>query len=462
MEVQEFVLCLVRCREGTSGVYSPRGWRIRSLSGPDAALQNIKKETFELILLIMLENILAISLLSILASAQQCISLQASTQCYEYKNYSIIPFTGVQNAAEFDAYIVSQSAFTFPNCAGWNKAKPFKYSRTFVCGWSIYYSTTLASASQRCNQNGAPPTPICQASAQTALADVHAELQKLCPSQQMYPQYTSFANSISNSNCLLGIGQDLPLKCGFANPSDATAYCQSNANALCCTSPSNLVGVSPSAAPSTSTNTTTSTAPLTAPLTTSTPSSINPNSDSISTDESSSSSSSATPSSTAEASSSPPGGSLPFSPFVIGAVALGLALVAVIGSVIYFRNKKKEVSDGAQDEYNGKPMMAASGATGLDDSKADTMECVYEYKANLFDELSLEVGDEVAVINKYDDGWAIGRNLNTGKEGTFPLACLAPLGSGSEYRDSRFESQYSKRDSSIRYTVDSSAYSRPY
>ena len=72
------------------------------------------------------------------------------------------------------------------------------------------------------------------------------------------------------------------------------------------------------------------------------------------------------------------------------------------------------------------------------------------------------MGDEVEVINKFDDGWALGRNMTSGKEGTFPLACLAPFGAGSEYRDSRFESQYSKRDSSIRYTVDSSTFSRPY
>ena len=57
--------------------------------------------------------------------------------------------------------------------------------------------------------------PICQASAQAALADVQAQLTKSCSSVQMYPQYTSFAQSIGNSNCLLGVGQDLPLKCGM-------------------------------------------------------------------------------------------------------------------------------------------------------------------------------------------------------------------------------------------------------
>jgi uncharacterized membrane protein (UPF0127 family) len=38
----------------------------------------------------------------------------------------------------------------------------------------------------------------------------------------------------------------------------------------------------------------------------------------------------------------------------------------------------------------------------------DSMECVFEYKANLFDELTLNVGDEVQVLSRYDDGWAMG------------------------------------------------------
>lgn len=38
--------------------------------------------------------------------------------------------------------------------------------------------------------------------------------------------------------------------------------------------------------------------------------------------------------------------------------------------------------------------------------------------------------------------------MSTQKEGTFPLACLAPFGAGSEYGGTR-DSQYSKRGSSM-------------
>jgi hypothetical protein len=61
----------------------------------------------------------------------------------------------------------------------------------------------------------------------------------------------------------------------------------------------------------------------------------------------------------------------------------------------------------------------------------------------------LDVGDEVEVHEKFDDGWALGYNVTTQKQGTFPLACLAPFGGGSEYRDSQYTATTSKRGSSM-------------
>ena len=78
---------------------------------------------------------------------------------------------------------------------------------------------------------------------------------------------------------------------------------------------------------------------------------------------------------------------------MIGAAALGLALVAVLASVLYFMTKKK--GDSVEDGHNNnrKSMMAAAVAPAAFDDKSaaggDTMECIFEYKANLFDELGL-------------------------------------------------------------------------
>ncbi|KAL7749557.1 hypothetical protein RI367_005113 [Sorochytrium milnesiophthora] len=41
------------------------------------------------------------------------------------------------------------------------------------------------------------------------------------------------------------------------------------------------------------------------------------------------------------------------------------------------------------------------------------------------DEISMRIGDQVVIAASYSDGWARGKNLSTGQEGAFPLACFA-------------------------------------
>ncbi|OMJ07834.1 hypothetical protein AYI70_g11931 [Smittium culicis] len=40
------------------------------------------------------------------------------------------------------------------------------------------------------------------------------------------------------------------------------------------------------------------------------------------------------------------------------------------------------------------------------------------------DEITLSTGDSVMVQIAFDDGWAVGKNLNTGQEGSFPMMCI--------------------------------------
>ncbi|KAJ1547948.1 hypothetical protein HK096_008607 [Nowakowskiella sp. JEL0078] len=49
------------------------------------------------------------------------------------------------------------------------------------------------------------------------------------------------------------------------------------------------------------------------------------------------------------------------------------------------------------------------------------------YIANLEDEMGLNIGDIVVVEESFDDGWAVGFNTMTGKDGCFPMACCAPV-----------------------------------
>lgn len=55
---------------------------------------------------------------------------------------------------------------------------------------------------------------------------------------------------------------------------------------------------------------------------------------------------------------------------------------------------------------------------------AETYEVIYNYVPNLSDEVYLYVGDKIIVKCKFDDGWAIGYNMSTKQEGSFPMACV--------------------------------------
>ncbi|KAG0045860.1 hypothetical protein BGZ83_008924 [Gryganskiella cystojenkinii] len=62
----------------------------------------------------------------------------------------------------------------------------------------------------------------------------------------------------------------------------------------------------------------------------------------------------------------------------------------------------------------------AAGANG----KQSYCQVLYPYQASLADELELTPGDIVNVHRVFDDGWAVGVNMNTSNEGAFPVVCV--------------------------------------
>ncbi|KAJ3237261.1 Sorbin and SH3 domain-containing protein 2 [Chytriomyces hyalinus] len=60
-------------------------------------------------------------------------------------------------------------------------------------------------------------------------------------------------------------------------------------------------------------------------------------------------------------------------------------------------------------------------------SKNETrLRIVHQYAATQSDELTLEVGNDVILIKEFNDGWARGKNPESGKVGMFPMICVAP------------------------------------
>jgi len=52
-------------------------------------------------------------------------------------------------------------------------------------------------------------------------------------------------------------------------------------------------------------------------------------------------------------------------------------------------------------------------------------EVIYNHRPEAGDEIELRVGDQATIYEKYEDGWAWGYNITTGKTGMFPQQCLA-------------------------------------
>lgn len=79
------------------------------------------------------------------------------------------------------------------------------------------------------------------------------------------------------------------------------------------------------------------------------------------------------------------------------------------------------------------PIVAAVGAVGAGAvaagaskaaGKQSYCQALYPYQASMADELDLNPGDIVNVQKVFDDGWAVGVNMNSGSEGAFPVVCV--------------------------------------
>ncbi|KAJ3385873.1 hypothetical protein HDU92_002811 [Lobulomyces angularis] len=58
------------------------------------------------------------------------------------------------------------------------------------------------------------------------------------------------------------------------------------------------------------------------------------------------------------------------------------------------------------------------------DSKAKKMIVLVEYKSSQSDEVDLRFGEEIYVVEKFEDGWGLGIKVTDGLSGAFPLCCV--------------------------------------
>eukprot|EP00842_Homolaphlyctis_polyrhiza_P001127 jgi/Hompol1/2014/HPOL_001211-RA len=144
-------------------------------------------------------------------------------------------------------------------------------------------------------------------------------------------------------------------------------------------------------------------------------------------------------------------------PQYLGLIIGGGVLLLILFVVVVFYSMRRAVNKRLNNSEAGVAGGAAvaGGAGAGADQTVETMQVIYDYSPNLFDELELHAGDNVIVKCKFDDGWGFGFNMTTKAEGSFPLACVAPLTVANEdiqgWRNSMRDSvsQFNPRASSI-------------
>ncbi|KAL7751235.1 ribosome biogenesis protein tsr3 [Sorochytrium milnesiophthora] len=115
-----------------------------------------------------------------------------------------------------------------------------------------------------------------------------------------------------------------------------------------------------------------------------------------------------------------------------------------------------------------RPLTVATDAGGAyppeDEMQGEPVVAVRDYTPTMNDEMELITGDTVALLQRYDDGWAFGYNLCTGQEGMFPLDFVEQAREYNPDRITLRQSVYGdhNRVSSYRRSIASSYYAGGY
>jgi hypothetical protein len=348
------------------------------------------------------------------ADCPELVSLATSEICgTEYGNHTIYLPDNVTKLSDFDNYVRDQTIFSYPpDCPNWQgevvKTTFLPYAKSFTCAYLVWFTiehgNSLKNNDKCALKNTAnPPTQppaLCKSSVTRVFDAVKPNCDAPIFSKLDWNSFNDYSAVATDSNCYLAIGPAINADMKTCAMDDSAAYCLTNANALCCTSKTNLIAGSANATTTVAITTTKAVVPTVA----------------------------AAPVATTTASAET-GAVKPI--FIVVAI-LGAGLVTILlVALMIFRKRNGRVSQqkGQVPSYHSQQNSIPTAGGALNDHES-LMVCVFEYQSSLLDELDLEIGDRVRIIQKFDDGWALGLNLNTDKEGAFPFACVEPGISG--------------------------------
>lgn len=122
--------------------------------------------------------------------------------------------------------------------------------------------------------------------------------------------------------------------------------------------------------------------------------------------------------------------------FFIVAISVTAGVLFLIALVILYRRRKvakdEEFNNVSEpsilDIENGTTQDAEITLSKLPEG-AKLMRVIHPYTAEMEDELSLGVDDSIFILSSFDDGWCLGFDAKTAKQGAFPLICVENEGS---------------------------------
>ncbi|KAJ3348654.1 Sorbin and SH3 domain-containing protein 2 [Entophlyctis luteolus] len=331
------------------------------------------------------------------------------------------------------------------NCPNWD-GTGLRYYKSSWCMYFIASGITTVADSTNATCSTAASAPLCLTTWDKFETSWTSTLSSttFCPSgesslaQTLSSLYSGLNGVMSTATtCTVSLASETA-NCGFNTAAEASAFCSTTTvSAESCCATVTTAAKTTAAAVATTANVATSVAG-------------GASSSSIAAMVASSSAAAAA---VAASSSSSSSGSVSI-PVIAGAAG-GVAALLIIVAVIFccVRRKKRQNESMPEKDFstaygmkNDKQPFSSQGAgMGYGNPPVNSMapshepqmcEAVYDYTANLPDELTAIVGDKVIVKIEYDDGWGFGYNTRTRKEGTFPLDILDKFQNGDQgYND---------------------------
>ncbi|KAG0356143.1 hypothetical protein BC939DRAFT_307146 [Gamsiella multidivaricata] len=410
--------------------------------------------------------------LAVLATGTQaaCISLGGSTACPSYAGFQVdntivktvaqygIIMPAFTNVAEFDQAVFNATGFqTASDCTGYNSTVRIPYQNTVLCTIAVLDATSLKCKGGSTNTN--TTGTLCDSSCTLYQQGLRAMVDSRCPKATDSVQGLADVTTIcsrkdpaswgglqdTSSTCVNSLQNEIAT-CGLGSVVEKCTFCRNSTNttAECCKDMSQCPAPSPTiTGPST-------TSPYMTPPTNTMTHGNDP------------------PSSNTGSSSKTLGA-------IIGGSVAGVLVLAIVAFLCIRRSRRatnpkggnlsRQVSS-ASGRYNisapklqeeglvsaapipmttlppikaenssfgmiGAATGAAAAGAGAKvgagreaTGKQSYCQALYPYQASMADELDLTPGDIINVQRVFDDGWAVGVNMNTSNEGAFPVVCV--------------------------------------